>query len=50
LDIGYAQYGRNVLFFTRAEEEAPTEDATKAVWIYDMRSGAPAYGKTNSEI
>jgi type I restriction enzyme M protein len=38
----------NVLFFTRADEEAPAEDATKAVWIYDMRSGAPAYGKTNS--
>ncbi|TRW17726.1 SAM-dependent DNA methyltransferase [Glacieibacterium frigidum] len=36
----------NVLFFTRSDEEAPTEDATKAVWIYDMRSGAPAYGKT----
>ena len=46
--IFYAQGVKtNVLFFTRAEEEAPAEDATKAVWIYDMRSGAPAYGKTN---
>jgi type I restriction enzyme M protein len=36
-----------VLFFTRADVEAPTKDATEAVWIYDMRSGAPAYGKTN---
>ena len=46
--IFYAQGVKtNVLFFTRADEEAPTEDATEAVWIYDMRSGAPAYGKTN---
>jgi type I restriction enzyme M protein len=46
--IFYAQGVKtNVLFFTRAEEEAPAEDATRAVWIYDMRSGAPAYGKTN---
>ncbi len=37
----------NVLFFTRSQEEAPVTDATKAVWIYDMRAGAPAYGKTN---
>jgi type I restriction enzyme M protein len=37
----------NVLFFTRACEEAPAEDATEEVWIYDMRSGIPAYGKTN---
>lgn len=37
----------NVLFFSRADEEAPAEDATKAVWIYDARSGAPSYGKTN---
>jgi type I restriction enzyme M protein len=37
----------NVLFFTRADEEAPAEDATKAVWVYDMRSNALAYGKTN---
>jgi type I restriction enzyme M protein len=46
--IFYAQGVKtNVLFFTRADEEAPAEDATKAVWIYDMRSGAPAYGKIN---
>lgn len=46
--IFYAQGVKtNVLFFTRAAEAAPVEDATKAVWIYDMRSGAPAYGKTN---
>lgn len=46
--IFYAQGVKtNVLFFTRANEEAPAEDATKEVWIYDMRSGAPAYGKTN---
>jgi type I restriction enzyme M protein len=45
--IFYAQGVKtNVLFFTRSDEEAPTEDATKAVWIYDMRSGAPAFGKT----
>jgi type I restriction enzyme M protein len=46
--IFYAQGVKtNVLFFTRADEEAPAKDATEAVWIYDMRSGAPAYGKTN---
>ena len=46
--IFYAQGVKtNVLFFTRAEEEAPREDATETVWIYDMRTGAPAYGKTN---
>jgi type I restriction enzyme M protein len=46
--IFYAQGVKtNVLFFSRANEEAPAKDATKAVWIYDMRSGAPAYGKTN---
>lgn len=50
LPIGlfYAQGVKvNVLFFTRAREEAPAEDATKAVWIYDLRSNAPSYGKTN---
>lgn len=48
IGIFYAQGVKtNVLFFTRAAEEAPVEDATGAVWIYDMRSGAPAYGKTN---
>lgn len=46
--IFYAQGVKtNVLFFTRADEEAPAGDATKAVWIYDARSGAPSYGKTN---
>ena len=46
--IFYAQGVKtNVLFFTRAEEAAPHEDATQDVWIYDMRTGAPAYGKTN---
>ena len=46
--IFYAQGVKtNVLFFTRALEEAPAVDATKAVWVYDMRAGAPAYGKTN---
>lgn len=46
--IFYAQGVKtNVLFFTRADEEAPTKDATEAVWIYDMRSAVPAYGKTN---
>jgi type I restriction enzyme M protein len=46
--IFYAQGVKtNVLFFTRAGEEAPAHDATQAVWIYDMRTGAPAYGKTN---
>lgn len=46
--IFYAQGVKtNVLFFTRSEDEAPLEDATKAVWIYDARSGAPSYGKTN---
>lgn len=46
--IFYAQGVKtNVLFFTRSREEAPAADATEAVWIYDMRSGAPAYGKTN---
>jgi len=46
--IFYAQGVKtNVLFFTRSEEEAPATDATETVWIYDMRSGAPAFGKTN---
>jgi len=46
--IFYAQGVKtNILYFTRASEEAPAKDATKSVWIYDMRSGAPAYGKTN---
>lgn len=46
--IFYAQGVKtNVLFFTRSEDEAPAVDATGGVWIYDMRTGAPAYGKTN---
>ncbi|TPG13541.1 N-6 DNA methylase [Sphingomonas oligophenolica] len=46
--IFYAQGVKtNVLFFTRADDEAPTQDATLEVWIYDARSGAPSYGKTN---
>lgn len=46
--IFYAQGVKtNVLFFTRADEEAPAKDATREVWIYDARSGAPSYGKTN---
>ncbi|MBU6419250.1 MAG: type I restriction-modification system subunit M [Proteobacteria bacterium] len=46
--IFYAQGVKtNVLFFTRASDEAPVKDATKAVWIYDLRANAPAYGKTN---
>ena len=46
--IFYAQgIKTNVLFFTRSDEEAPLTDATEAVWIYDMRTGAPAYGKTS---
>ena len=46
--IFYAQGVKtNVLFFTRAHEEAPATDATEAVWIYDLRAGAPAFGKSN---
>lgn len=46
--IFYAQgVNTNVLFFARSNEEAPAIDATKNVWVYDMRAGAPAYGKTN---
>lgn len=37
----------NVLFFTRANEEAPLKDTTEAVWIYDARADVPSYGKTN---
>ena len=46
--IFYAQGVKtNVLFFTRSSEEAPSKDATRVVWVYDARSGAPSYGKTN---
>lgn len=50
LPIGlfYAQGVKtNVLFFTRATEEAPLKDETEAVWIYDARANVPSYGKTN---
>jgi type I restriction enzyme M protein len=46
--IFYAQGVKtNVLFFTRADESAPTDDTTKEVWIYDSRSETPSYGKSN---
>jgi type I restriction enzyme M protein len=48
IGIFYAQGVKtNVLFFTRSDEEAPLEDATEAVWIYDARANMPSYGKTN---
>lgn len=41
--IFYAQGVKtNVLFFTRGEKDTGN---TKAVWIYDMRTNAPAFGK-----
>jgi type I restriction enzyme M protein len=41
--IFYAQGVKtNVLFFTRGQNET---GQTKAVWIYDMRTNAPAFGK-----
>lgn len=41
--IFYAQGVKtNVLFFTRGERDTGN---TKAVWIYDMRTNAPAFGK-----
>lgn len=43
--IFYAQGVKtNVLFFTRGKSE---KDNTKAVWIYDMRTNMPSFGKTN---
>lgn len=33
----------NVLFFTRGETDV---GSTEAVWVYDLRSGAPRYGRT----
>lgn len=43
--IFYAQGVKtNVLFFTRGSEE---KDNTKEVWIYDMRTNMPNFGKTN---
>ena len=34
----------NVLFFTRGKTD---KDNTKEVWIYDLRSDMPSFGKTN---
>jgi type I restriction enzyme M protein len=45
--IFYAQGVKtNVLFFTRAKDEAPAKDATKAVWVYDLRAQMPSFGKS----
>jgi type I restriction enzyme M protein len=42
--IFYAQGVKtNVLFFRRGQSD---KGNTKAVWVYDMRANAPAYGKT----
>lgn len=42
--IFYAQGVKtNVLFFRRGKSD---KGNTKAVWVYDMRANAPAYGKT----
>jgi type I restriction enzyme M protein len=41
--IFYAQGVKtNVLFFTRGKKD---KDNTKSVWIYDMRTNAPSFGK-----
>lgn len=43
--IFYAQGVKtNVLFFTRGQTD---HDNTKEVWIYDLRSDMPSFGKTN---
>ncbi len=43
--IFYAQGVKtNVLFFTRETTEL---DSTKAVWIYDLRTNMPSFGKTS---
>ena len=43
--IFYAQGVKtNVLFFTRGKTD---KDNTKEVWIYDLRSDMPSFGKTN---
>ncbi len=34
----------NVIFYRRGFHSA---DGTEAVWIYDLRAGMPAFGKTN---
>lgn len=51
--IFYAQGVKtNVLFFTRVTEKVypanHTTHATKAVWLYDLRSNMPSFGKTNA--
>lgn len=44
--IFYAQGVKtNVIFFTRNADRSES-GGTEAVWIYDMRAGAPSYGKT----
>lgn len=44
--IFYAQGVKtNVLFFIRNADGAQ-KGGTEAVWVYDMRAGAPSYGKT----
>jgi len=44
--IFYAQGVKtNVIFFTRNADKAES-GGTEAVWVYDMRAGAPSYGKT----
>ena len=44
--IFYAQGVKtNVIFFTRQPSGAQ-KSGTDAVWVYDMRAGAPSYGKT----
>lgn len=43
--IFYAQGVKtNVLFFTRGKND---EDNTKELWIYDLRTNMPSFGKTN---
>jgi type I restriction enzyme M protein len=43
--IFYAQGVKtNVMFFTKFSDEA--EDATRAVWFYDLRAQMPSFGKT----
>jgi len=44
--IFYAQGVKtNVIFFTRNADRSES-GGTGAVWVYDMRAGAPSYGKT----
>src|SRR3712207_5302210 len=43
--IFYAQGVKtNVLFFTREKEE---KNSTKEVWVYDLRTNMPSFGKKN---